>query len=113
MGELTLTAIQVLLFMTLVMICESKTLKNNIFLEMQCTQVCAQGYSRAIHAVLGQNTPVLLSFRQQSSEQGIGPPARPPKLKKNLHGLSNTATLSQAFPGKSICSTVKGICVLI
>lgn len=63
----TLKAIQVLLFITLVMICESKTLKNNIFLELQCTCISAQGYSR----------PVLLSFHHRSSEQGINPPARP------------------------------------
>ena len=39
----TLKAIQVLLFVTLIMICESKTLKNNIFLELQCTCISAQG----------------------------------------------------------------------
>ena len=74
----TLKAIQVLLFITLVvMICESKTLKNNIIVVVQCTHICAQGYCRAINAVLGQNIPVLLSFHQRSGEQGIGPPAHP------------------------------------
>ena len=48
----------VLLFITLVMICESKTqTKKKILPWIECAQVRARGYSRTINTGLEQNTP--------------------------------------------------------
>ena len=68
-----------------------------------------KGYKCRVRA---EHTCFALVFTSEAVNKESAHPHTQVK-KKKLYGLSNTATLSQAFPGKSMCSIVKGICVLI
>ena len=84
-----------LLFITLIIICETEIREINTSLAIQCMQACTQGCYKTINTDFQfNNTPFVLNISQRSSEARTGPPTHPDQI-----GVGqNAATLSQAVP---------------
>ena len=76
--------------MTLIIICGSEIRKINTSLVIQCMQACARGRYKTTNTDFKRNnTPVVLSFSQRSSEGRIDPPTHPDQIRVG----QNTAEL--------------------
>ena len=84
-----------LLFITLIIICETEIREINTSLAIQCMQACTQGCYKTINTNFKRNnTPFVLNISQRSSEGRTGPPTHPDQIRVG----QNAAILSQAVP---------------
>ena len=82
-----------LLFITLIMICETVIREINTSMAIQCMQACTQGCYKTINTAFKRNnTSFVLNISQQSSEGRTGPPTHPDQIRVG----QNAAILSQA-----------------
>ena len=84
-----------LLFITLIIICETEIREINTSLAIQCMQACTQGCYKTINTDFKRNnTPFVLNISQRNSEGRTGPPTHLDQIRVG----QNAATLSQAVP---------------